>query len=71
MLRNFRCVFCRFKWEDYNKLREMHFINVRGVINMLHAIYLWNMFYAICYVGVHPAFMGLGSQLGSLVSTHL
>ncbi len=43
MLRNFRHrfrVFCRFKWEDYNKLREIYFLSVHWAANMLHAIYV-------------------------------
>ncbi len=55
MLHNFRRsyhVFCRFKWKDYNKLREIYFLSMHRAANMLHAIYLWNMFQVICFIGV-------------------
>ncbi len=42
ILHNFRCccVFHWFKWEEYNKLLEIYFLNVHWGANMLHAIYL-------------------------------
>ncbi len=58
MLRNFRrrChVFRWFKWKDYYKLREIYLLSVHWAANMLHAIYLRNMFHAICFVGVRLA----------------
>ncbi len=48
MLRNLRCCFHvlrQFKWKDYNILREIYFLYVHWAANMLHAIYLWNMFH--------------------------
>ncbi len=49
MLRNFRrCyVFHWFKWKEYSKLLEICFPNVHRAANMLHAIYLWNMFHSV------------------------
>ncbi len=47
MLRNLRYVvhvFHRFKQNDYNKLYEIYFLNVHEAANILHTIYLWNMF---------------------------
>ncbi len=58
MLHNFRgcChVFHWFKWKDYNKLNEIYFLIMHWAANMLHAIYLWNMFRAICFIGVRQA----------------
>ncbi len=58
MLGNFRRVvhvFCRFKQEDYNKLRVICFFNVYCTANMLLAIYLRNIFHAICFMSVRPA----------------
>ncbi len=58
MLRNFwPCchVFCLFKWKDYHRLHKIYFLSVPWAANMLHAIYLWNMFHAICFIGVHRA----------------
>ncbi len=49
------CVFCWFKWKDYNKLCKIYFPNVRWATNMLHAIYLLNMFYTVCFIGMHPS----------------
>ncbi len=59
ILLNFRrcChVFCRFKGKDYNKLLEIYFLTVHWDANKLHAIYLWNMYRAICFVGVRRAY---------------
>ncbi len=58
MLCNFRhcChVFRRFKWKDYNKLHEIYFLSAQWAANMLHTIYLWNMFHAICFLGLRCA----------------
>ncbi len=69
MLRNFRCVVHVFPWfkqEDYNKLCEIYFLDPHWAINMLHAIYLWNMFYAICFVGVPCALVDKVAQLVSI-----
>ncbi len=56
-LHNFRhhCrVFCWFKQEDYNKLHVIYFLNVHRATNVLHAIYLWNIFLAICFIVFAP-----------------
>ncbi len=58
MLRKFRrsChVFHRFKWKDCHELREIYFLYVHWAASMLHTIYLWNMFRAICFIGVRCA----------------
>ncbi len=58
MLPNFRpcChVFHQSKWKHYNKLHEIYFLSVHWAANMLHATYLWNMFHAICFIGVRRA----------------
>ncbi len=55
MLCNFRrcCYFFHwFKWKEYNKLLEICFPNMHWAANMLHVIYLWNIFHAICFIGV-------------------
>ncbi len=55
MLRNFRrrfYVFHWFKWKEYKKLIEICFPNVHWAANLLHDIFLWNMFYVICFIGV-------------------
>ncbi len=62
MLRNFgHCcyVFHWFKWKEYNKLLEICFPNAHWAANMLHAIYLWNMFHAICFIDVCRAFWNM------------
>ncbi len=48
-------VFCWSKWKDYNKLHEIYFLNVHRAANIFHAIYLWNTFQAICFIGVRLA----------------
>ncbi len=43
MLRNFKScchVSRRFKWKDYNKLREIYFLSVHWTVNKLRIIYL-------------------------------
>ncbi len=58
MLHNLRCVVHVFPWfkqENYNELHEIYFLNVHRAANMLYAIYLWNMFHAICFVDARCA----------------
>ncbi len=49
--------FLRFKWKDYNKLCEIYFLSVHWAANMLHTIYLRNMFQAMCFIGVRCALL--------------
>ncbi len=74
MLSNFgHCcyVFHWFKWKEYNKLPEICFPNMQWAENMLHAIYLQNMFHTICFIRVRRALRTGKAIYGDATKAHV